>query len=100
MKDPAILFAREAQAECLRIADEIVDEIQASPLTHVITGRMLLGYQANEWNDGAEVSNPIAPYWVDEEYGHDTVSHGRTTGHRPPHAHVRPAIEVVRARNT
>ncbi len=98
MEDPATLFRFRAQRECLRVAREIVDEIQLSPETPVVTGELKRGYKAVSDVDGAVIKNPT-PYWEYIEFGHNVVINNKVVGHEEAQPHVRPAIEIVARRN-
>jgi len=90
-QDPETLYFASAAERCREICQEIVDEIQMSPLTPVgATGRLKTGYRVRLAGDGAEIYTDT-PYWRYVEYG---------TSKMRAQPHVRPAIEVVRHLNT
>ena len=85
-----------ADRRCHEIAKEIVDEIRDSPNTpydpepdgmHLRTSYYVVD---NPHGQGATVKTK-APYWHYVEFG---------TGHGRAQPHVRPAIEVIRAKHT
>lgn len=89
MVRPAVEYADEALRECLDIAEEIADE--AARLAPVETGELRAGYQAvPDGEGGASVVNPV-PYLQYVEFGTSEM-------HAEPH--LRPAIEIVRARHS
>src|SRR5690349_6954717 len=97
-RDYRRLFREAAQRRCLEIAEDIVTEVRASPLTpRGKTGALADGYTAAPDGPGARISNPAAPYWAHVEYGHDVVDkEGRVVGRAGSRPHVRPAIEFLR----
>lgn len=98
MINPAILFREAAQRKCVEIAQSIVDEIQTSPATPRNTGRLAAGYHVREDGGDALIVTSV-DYWDDVEYGHDVVNDSnQVTGHAEPQPHVRPAIEIERAK--
>lgn len=96
--EPEEIFADAARQHSLVIAQQVVDEIRASPLTpRGKSGTLAAGYRATEYEDGAAITNPAAPYWSFVEYGHNVVNQtGEVVGHAGQRAHVRPAIDAVR----
>lgn len=90
-------FRDAAQQLCLDIAEDIVAEIRASPLTPGKSGRLREGYRASldTGTRGARITG--VPYWAHVEYGHHIVDdNGRVVGHAGQKPHVRPAVEFVR----
>lgn len=103
---PSILWKQEAQDLCLEIAQEFVDEIEADPNVPVDQdgphpGNMKFGFEADEWRDGARVTNRRAPYWIYVNYGHDVVDEaGEVVGHVAPRPFATKAWEIVRGRGS
>lgn len=96
--DPAVRFEETLQKSCLKVADDIVEEIKRDPASGPNmtppatvpkdTGRLMEGYEARPYENGAEVTNNT-PYW---KYVQDPE-------HRYAHSqpHVGAAVEVVKA---
>lgn len=81
-----------AQRRAHAIAQEIVDEIANNPDTpEGETGRLRQSYRVDTDTNGDAVIRSSAPYWKYVEFG--------TEEHGGPQPHVRPAIELVRARH-
>lgn len=102
--DLEAMFGAAARRECYEVAKDVVREIRMSPATPVDTGDLVSGYEAKRTPDGAEVVQTKAPYWADVEFGHRIVVREGDKlvqkGYQEAQPHVRPAIEVVRARRT
>lgn len=79
------LAARRAQ----HIAQEIVDVIAGDPDTPTESGRLRRSYYVDRVGE-TSVIKTSAPYWRYVEFG---------TGHGEPQPHIRPAVELVRARH-
>lgn len=87
-----------AHRRCNHLAQEIVDEIAHNPHTPFDvedhdpgTKHLRNSYYVDEAQElGGAVVKTTAAYWRFVEFG---------TGHGPAQPHVRPAIEVVRARH-
>lgn len=87
--EPDVVYADSARRRCYQICEDIVTEIRREPETPVETGALRAGYHALTDPPGAVVVS-TAEYWHYQEFG---------THEMPANPHVRPAIEVVRARN-
>lgn len=73
-----------------KVAQAIVDEIASNPNTPVELGFLRQSYGVEyDPRRRAHVVVSNVPYWKYVEFG---------TGHGPEQPHVRPAIEVVRAK--
>lgn len=79
-----------ALEHCKKVAQAIVDEIRSNPKTPTDQGFLRNSYSV-EYDPGRRSYVVVSdvPYWKYVEFG---------TGHGPEQMHVRPAIEVVRAR--
>jgi HK97 gp10 family phage protein len=85
------LRLRERAADrAAHIAQEIVDEIAGDPETPTETGHLRRSYYVDRDGDTAVIKT-TADYWRYVEFG---------TGHGEAQPHVRPAVEMVRARHT
>ena len=79
---------RKAEDKAIDFVEDVVEEIQMSPVTPRRTGFMAESYRAVETSAGAEIVTE-ADYWKFVEYG---------TRNQRAQPHVRPAIEAARAR--
>ncbi len=82
-----------AQRRAHEIAREIVREIAESPFTPVDTGRLKHGYYVDTDSNGDALIKSRTYYWKYVEFG------TRKRKHRDEQPHLRPAIEIVRARH-
>jgi len=89
--DPNVVFAIAAHKACRERAEEIVAEIRRYPGTPVLTGKLKSDYRVIDLHGGGvEIVNDD-PYWRYQEFG---------TINMPKNPHVRPSIEIVRARRS
>jgi HK97 gp10 family phage protein len=87
MRDPEELYGVAARKRCLEVADQVADE--AGRRAPVESGRLRDSLKAVPTAEGAEVF--AVDYWKYVEY---------PTRDTKPQPFIRPAVEIVRARNT
>lgn len=84
--DPTLAMYIRAQKYCLDKAESVVKHIREDGLTPVRTGKLIEGYEAVEYGDGAAVMTDVE-YWKFVEFG---------TTNMDGQPHVTPAYEEVR----